>query len=115
MRLKNLPNHHRGILSQKHADGCEKWARNTKLHSTVVTYTEAYWKGASHALSLPPMLLGMVIHETATIRKNALDSSHAERAWKAFCYGEAKDAEEALELTKKEDIVEPADPDEEEA
>ena len=102
MKFKNLPESDLQTLREKHANACEKWAKSDKLHPTVDTYTEAYYKGAKHALSLPVMSFSEAAAIIDRLDADAsVDGEWQERAWKAMMHGDAKTAQEAIEMTKE--------------
>ena len=112
MKYSNLPESSLQILREKHANGCEKWAKSDKLHPTVDTYTEAYFKGAKHALSLPVMTFSEAAAVVGYLNAHeSVDPEHSDRAWMAIMHGDAETAKEALALTEKTDPSSGPDPD----
>jgi hypothetical protein len=106
MKLKNLPDSDLTTLREKYIKSCELWAKNPTIHPTVDTYHEAYWKGAKNALMLPVMPFQdslLAVTKLGLHLETFKDREHVERAWKAIMHGDAKTAEEALEMTEKAD------------
>ena len=111
MKYKNLSEADLRTLREKHASACEKWAKTPQLHPTVDTYTEAYFKGAKHALSLPTMTFS----EAAAILHDLRvwpDSDRKDRAWKHIMHGDANNAMDAMEMAKEATPPSGPDPDE---